>query len=79
MSESMGPFVVQERAGATGTYWIAVDPASGIGRIGFGRDERGRALADRDALNAAWRLGRNAGRAEGSAAREIDGWAGPIT
>lgn len=51
----VGPFRVQETAGVTRTYWVAIDPHSGI--CATGRESRGEADADRKALNAAYRLG----------------------
>jgi len=72
MPSEHGPFVVVEQSAADGTYWTAVDLASGIGVIGHGRDSRSLAQADADALNAAWRLGRNVGRARVDALREIN-------
>lgn len=52
-----GPFEVRETAGDVGTYYIAIDPNTGI--CATGRQSRGEADADRKALNSAYWCGRD--------------------
>lgn len=66
-SSETGPFIVQAQlSGLGGTYYVAVDPASGI--VAIGRNTRALAAQDARTLNEAWRLGAQRGREMASAA-----------
>lgn len=57
-SADFGPFIVQETPSADDrTYYVAIDPLSGI--VATGRPSRGESDADRKALNAAYWLGQS--------------------
>lgn len=57
-----GPFVVRDRIAALGAYYVATDPNTGLSAEG--RCSRSAAEYDADALNAAWFLGYDRGRAD---------------
>lgn len=55
-------FIAEEVASAMGSYWVAIDPETGI--CTCGRDTRELAEADAQALNAAFEAGRQCGLLE---------------